>query len=390
MSLNEDFLCPLFKFLTNGVFNINHNILKIHSRKLEENGDVSFPLNFQIWKKILKTEENCNTILDYLFTCNKRYQNVSCKDILLKESKNWPICLENCIFKDNAILFLQRAVVFKLGIQRVLKEGHKFGSSHSDLKIAIEMDDIGTEMNLSELRMKILREVTGNLVNFIIGDCNNSKECKKQEITDVRTLRFTLKSNNLNTTYCGPVLDSKNSKKHNLSVEEFRQKRSLDMRLMAEHKYGLRITSQPGWKEIFKKLGDAAVKIELLSNKPNSPILINLSDNSVCRCKTSSFILYNCARISTLLREFDKKSELGIYPPLPIIEVVDFSLLKEPEEWELMYVYIMQFPLLLKSSLRDILKGRININYLISALSHMVQVFSIYYRRIRVLIVSFF
>lgn len=55
-------------------------------------------------------------------------------------------------------------------------------------------------------------------------------------------------------------------------------KRIVDMRLMSEHKYGLRVASKPGWQEIFKKLGEAAVRIELLQNKPNSALHININD----------------------------------------------------------------------------------------------------------------
>lgn len=50
------------------------------------------------------------------------------------------------------------------------------------------------------------------------------------------------------------------------------------MRLMAEHKYGVRITSLPGWEEFFQKLGEAAVTIHLLQNKPQHTTVIKLDD----------------------------------------------------------------------------------------------------------------
>lgn len=53
------------------------------------------------------------------------------------------------------------------------------------------------------------------------------------------------------------------------------------MRLMAEHKYGLRISSLPGWKEFFYKLGVAAVTIHLLQNKPSHTTTVKLN-NAIC------------------------------------------------------------------------------------------------------------
>lgn len=98
------------------------------------------------------------------------------------------------------------------------------------------------------------------------------------------------------------------------------------MRLMAEHKYGLRATSGSGWKNIFDDLGEAAVTIELLQNKPSKSTIINLHNWTLGNTKGASFILYNCARIASIF----KKYETHGYPSLPPIEAVDFSLLKQP------------------------------------------------------------
>jgi len=41
------------------------------------------------------------------------------------------------------------------------------------------------------------------------------------------------------------------------------------------------------------------------------------------------FILYNCARLATLLRQFEEKVQLGYYPQLIPYEEVDFLLLSK-------------------------------------------------------------
>lgn len=44
----------------------------------------------------------------------------------------------------------------------------------------------------------------------------------------------------------------------------------------------------------------------------------------------ASFIFYNCARIATLLKEFEKRVQNKIYPELPDLLLVDFSGLNQP------------------------------------------------------------
>lgn len=130
----------------------------------------------------------------------------------------------------------------------------------------------------------------------------------------------------------------------------------------------------------------------------------------------ASFIFYNCARIATLLKEYDKRVENNIYPVLPELAKVDFSSVSQPvsilmlnmykilfylilfvvlssqllfqEEWELFYVYILQYPLLTESCIKDIEKGLLNPHYLVVFLSNLCSVFSAYYRRIRILTVK--
>lgn len=66
------------------------------------------------------------------------------------------------------------------------------------------------------------------------------------------------------------------------------------MRLMAEHKYGVRTTSLPGWKEFFQKLGEAAVTIHLLQNKPQHTTIIKLNDPASSSIKGSKDIIIIC------------------------------------------------------------------------------------------------
>ncbi|KAK3737758.1 hypothetical protein QZH41_017213, partial [Actinostola sp. cb2023] len=45
--------------------------------------------------------------------------------------------------------------------------------------------------------------------------------------------------------------------------------------------------------------------------------------------RQSTFIMYNCARLSKLFSHYEQSVQQGLYPPLPQIEKIDFSLLRE-------------------------------------------------------------
>jgi len=51
------------------------------------------------------------------------------------------------------------------------------------------------------------------------------------------------------------------------------------------------------------------------------------------------FILYNCARLAALLRQFEEKVQLGYYPQLIPYEEVDFLLLSK----EVSYLILQPF-----------------------------------------------
>ncbi|XP_017784536.1 PREDICTED: DALR anticodon-binding domain-containing protein 3 isoform X2 [Nicrophorus vespilloides] len=253
-------------------------------------------------------------------------------------------------------------------------EASKYGSYNMNKSLTLTTDVVNDDnLLLTELRVLLLMKVANNFLIF--NNCSKTngeiiKLCSKSLVND-------------DVIVCGPILNSKGSKDTETTSKVYYDQRTLDMRLMAEHKYGLRITSKPGWEEFFAKLGSAAVIIEMLQNRPNNCTTIDINNHYI---KNASFILYNCARLSTLLKEFEKRVSENVYPPLIDIDEINFSLLEQPEEWELLYVYILQFPVLLKNCIKDIDTCKINVHYLVAHLGSMTSVFSGYYRRIKILI----
>ncbi|KAF5280623.1 hypothetical protein FQA39_LY05271 [Lamprigera yunnana] len=362
MCVYEQFLKELYKYLLN-TEDIYNNVIKKHVRKLEQFGELSFRPTIPQFR---------NFSLDNL------------KENITRESKNWKLSICNCALKDNSYHFyIERSCTFQLVIKEILAKGSKYGSQKLNLSKNIEIRtdcDKGPDITLTQLRIVLLKSAVERFLHF--NECNDDKSN-----TTTIYLEYNSNGNNDRKILCSPVLYLSDGKNVNISAEEFYKKRTVDMRLMAEHKYGLRITSNSGWQEIFKKLGEAAVTMELLQIKTNRSVLCKMNDLCSSCSKGASFILYNCARLSTLFREFHKRVDSKVYPPLPKFEDVNFTLLTEPEEWELLYVFMLQFPLLVQSCIKDIENNNIKIYNLCHTLASMSLTFSGYYQRVRILMV---
>jgi arginyl-tRNA synthetase len=94
-----------------------------------------------------------------------------------------------------------------------------------------------------------------------------------------------------------------------------------------------------------------------------------------------AFILYNSARLETLLATFSQKN----YPPLPSLQEVNLDLLTDDGEWELLK-YLLILPDTLEKSLCDILNGHIALHTLYKYLEGFVNSFSNYYSKKKILV----
>lgn len=103
--------------------------------------------------------------------------------------------------------------------------------------------------------------------------------------------------------------------------------RSNDMCLMALHKYGVRVKQDARFCDLMRRLGNAAVIVDLLEVKHTSPVQI--IRNGQGSTKGASFILYNSARLESILRTFEERIERQAYDPAPEINDIDWSLLNE-------------------------------------------------------------
>jgi len=122
------------------------------------------------------------------------------------------------------------------------------------------------------------------------------------------------------------------------------------------------------------KLTFASIQFSFLGSNISNPTKIMKSNPN------SNFVLYNSARIKRLLSTFNQSVEMGTYPPLPLVDSLDFGNLNEVEEWELLFNFILPFPDVLLECSR-----LLSFHKLVNFLVNMASVYSRYYNRIKTL-----
>ena len=122
----------------------------------------------------------------------------------------------------------------------------------------------------------------------------------------------------------------------------------------------------------------ADLALQMLSTSVGTSCTISL-DSAL-----ASTILYNYARIVHIFRAYEITD--GYPSDLPGLDEIDFSLLKEPEEWELLFNYVLPYKELLESLVQDLIRDReCRIQRLVQHLSGLATAFSRYYNRIHIL-----
>ncbi|XP_055841663.1 uncharacterized protein LOC129908872 isoform X2 [Episyrphus balteatus] len=359
------------------------SLIKVHNCKLNQTGDISFPLNPEIWENYFKIPivDRENNIFSF--------QNTTEQEALEKfkeSSQNWTYPLaEVKLQKDRCGVFLNRQKCIEILINQVL-DNKTFGIQMKDPKKRFRFLDSqnNNPEGLSEYRARLVYKTLRKLLKYSNWSEVDDESGKKINVVSVVTKVPKAEiQNDVISIRCGNVLDPQDGKLARIPPSEYISLRSTDMRLMAMHKYGIRVKDDKKFCELFGRLGEAAVTVDLLEVKPSSPV--NMIRSGQGSTKGASFILYNSARLETLLRTFEQKVTEGIYDKLPPLNDIDFSLLSNEEEWELVYGYIFGFPNLINRCTENFDSGSCSIHCLIKYLDGLVSTFSVYYRRVRIL-----
>lgn len=188
-----------------GVSDTSHNIVRVHSRKLEVLGDLSFPADKQSWCRLVSgsSAEASDSIFGYLVS----------KDEFEKESRGWPLKLESVTLKEgNVVVRLNRKNAFKVVVGKVLDSKSEFGSEDvgRSKTVHVSQHTYSPNMNLTDLKVYLAETVTKNLLSF-----TNHKVTDRFTSNLGLTLEFSCSSANRTNNrkiICGPVLNDNHVK----------------------------------------------------------------------------------------------------------------------------------------------------------------------------------
>ncbi|KAM9326730.1 DALR anticodon-binding domain-containing protein 3 [Gastrophryne carolinensis] len=129
------------------------------------------------------------------------------------------------------------------------------------------------------------------------------------------------------------------------SCSEYFHLRKAQMQAASIMKYGDSVQGE-SWDEIITSLTSAAVKFELMATPHRSQVTLNLEDTNITTkgTKSGAFVMYNCARLSTMFDSYNSAVSQGLYPEFPSAEQCQYSSLNEEGEWLLLFNYILMFP----------------------------------------------
>jgi arginyl-tRNA synthetase len=171
----------------------------------------------------------------------------------------------------------------------------------------------------------------------------------------------------------GPVLGQDGRKEELETVEQLEKRVGAAARLLDEARR--EEGEEEGVTETrLGRLARAAVQFAFLGGSLARPVRIDLT------CQRSSFVLYNNARMRRLLAAFEQRVLAGAYPGLPAAKTIQFELLAEPEEWQLMFNY-----LLVADDVISECAASLSLHKLVQLVCGLASTYSRYYNRVKTL-----
>lgn len=220
---------------------------------------ISFPINPEIWRSYFKSEPE--PILENLLTSDEQLK-------LIEQLKRTIFPIDS-VKVDNGRCFLSfnRLEVIKFLFHEILESttyGRNIKVNQKRIEV-IDCEECDTE-NLINCRTKLVQNCLQNVLAILDF---------QQSPVDSLSVSSVSSRTDINTVKCGLVVEPKTKKVCELKTSEYLEMRSTDMRLIAMHKYGMRIKDDIKFKDMIRKLGLAAVAVDLLEVKHTSPVQIN-------------------------------------------------------------------------------------------------------------------
>ncbi|CAO1405054.1 unnamed protein product [Diamesa serratosioi] len=349
--------------------------------------DLSFLTTLNIWKNYLpdlndEKSNNCsNNILLYRGIDPKTTIDQAL-DRLKVASRDWEFHIYAADYNENenrCLIYLDRSRTYRVFIDEILNNDHyAMCNKFTEETIYVECEP-KPDFYVTEYRMQLVAQVMKNIISYSKFVLVTNPAVAKHK------LYLTTKSNSAKnetrsgwvTVVCGVVLDKRTNKTSTMETSEYLNQRYSQMYLTAIHKYGKNVRDDEAFKTLMNILATGLAAIDLLEVKCTSHI-------RATNVSTKAFILYNSARLETLMHNFKVKIQDGYYPPLPHFDDIDLELLREEEEWKI-FRYLIVYPELIENCICNLHQGKVPIHTICKYVSELVALFSIYYRRVRLL-----
>ncbi|XP_076759743.1 DALR anticodon-binding domain-containing protein 3 [Xylocopa sonorina] len=376
----------------------NSTVVKLNNDNLATNGELYFLPSLKVWKGVLKDTDKCGgkcaTILQHFLHVRDGERKIDedsasqVLQLLITSSRNWSMKIEKYLLKGERVcLFLQRVPLIENAIKTTITSNQDFGRTFPINKVFSLKSVKDKESELTTRRLYLIQNVTERILNL--------HGCKVSDQHPDYRFVFTSKSQgNVEENYekyiCGVVKNAEvNCKETKLTWQEYIEYKTEELKVLNEHKYFEAQDCDVKREDyFFENLARATVTFELLSVKPSRPVFIGCNfatDKAITNTKGASFILYNIARITAIIEKYNNRRSQGEYPNLPHVNQIDFSLLNQEDEWELIYNFIIGYQEMIKDCLKCESVFQTNPQVICIFLSKLCQKFSIYYRRSRIL-----
>nr|XP_016942391.1 DALR anticodon-binding domain-containing protein 3 [Drosophila suzukii] len=366
-------------------------ILRYNNEDLAEQGDFSLASISRYWLNFA-SKQGCalRRNADFLLPGEEQRQE------LIEQSKEWifPLAEITVLRKERYALHFQRRPIITHVLKSVLTLAGDYGRPLKTVQsptmwVQLRTDGRATtdgEQELRDYRLEQLYKIMLRLVDY------SGWRLVEQEDRQASTLCVIVESQKCcqrppNDHVClvsGPVLEPVKKTATAMSVKDYLELRSTHMRLMAMHRSGIRPAGVDNIDSLMKRLGEAAVIVDLFEVRHATAAIV--VRNGVGSSKGASYVLYNSARLETLMRTFASMVNAGVYEPLPPLGEIDLSILEDDMDWHLIYGYLLAFPELLESVLDNLQQGQCSVHLLIRYLDNLASAFSRYYRHKKVLV----
>ena len=268
------------------------------------------------------------------------------------------------------------------------KDGDKVFSEYND-----NLSDLPVAVSSSFLRDVAILELVGESVDsssMIVHVMSCRTIFKQDQVSTVwRLISASPLSNRQHNISHGLVSVHNNGSKlqATVTVRDLLRIRKEQLWQSYVLKYGDKVKGV-GWEATIRDMAVASIKLEMLSVSPNSEVKINLCDSSP-EFRQATFVMYNCARLAKLFENFKESVGKGLYPALPLVTEVDFSLLRDQSEWDLVLNFVIAFPSVIAEAVPTVTWDRqalsIQTNKVSCFLFNLCHKLSSYYSRVHIL-----